>query len=467
MVKFTKTSLFNFCVFCLLAFSGTSQNPNIKCYFNHAVNTAASSGVNAVYLNGTFADTVAACIDRAKLTVDVAIYDFTSTSTSHVAMLATAINNAFARGVQIRWIYDGSSTNSGLSLVNASINRLASPTTSAYGIMHNKFIAIDANSSTAADAVLITGSYNWSDQQSTGDYNNLMIIEDQGVAQAYSAQFNQMWGGTGAAPNSTNSKFGVYKSPSASTTFTVNGTTVEVYFSPMDNSQTHLKNSILTANNDLHFGIYTFTDNTLATAIKNKYTAGITGFGIMDQFCTTYSPYSTLSSAMGSNLKVYSSNSYLYHNKILLVDALHPSSDPQVCTGSFNWSASAENMNDENLIIVHDAVIANQYYQSLCKNFVNVGGTACPAYNGIESYDYGALLCAVYPNPFTSKITVDVKQGSERLEIKIFDAIGNVVLHENASAVNRFEIDSDNLAEGVYVVQVFDGKDFFTQKIIK
>jgi hypothetical protein len=67
----------------------------------------------------------------------------------------------------------------------------------------------------------------------------------------------------------------------------------------------------------------------------------------------------------------------LFHSKILVADALIPKSDPQVATGSFNWSTVAETKNDENLIIIHDATVANEYYQSLCKNITDNGGAAC------------------------------------------------------------------------------------------
>ena len=63
----------------------------------------------------------------------------------------------------------------------------------------------------------------------------------------------------------------------------------------------------------------------------------------------------------------------------MLVDALSPSSDPQVFTGSFNWSASAQTTNDENSIVIHDSSIANQFYQSLCEDFTSMGGIPCTA----------------------------------------------------------------------------------------
>src|SRR5580698_3447407 len=101
--------IFIFCV--LFSFNGICQNPRIKCYFNHPVNTSISSGINAVYLNGSFADTIAAYINRAKYTVDIAQYDYTSSASDSTAVIATAANNAVLRGVIVRWIYDGSSSN--------------------------------------------------------------------------------------------------------------------------------------------------------------------------------------------------------------------------------------------------------------------------------------------------------------------------------------------------------------------
>ena len=38
-------------------------------------------------------------------------------------------------------------------------------------------------------------------------------------------------------------------------------------------------------------------------------------------------------------------------------------SDPTVITGSMNWSANGDDTNDENTLIIHDAAVANQFYQ--------------------------------------------------------------------------------------------------------
>ena len=52
----------------------------------------------------------------------------------------------------------------------------------------------------------------------------------------------------------------------------------------------------------------------------------------------------------------------LLHHKYLIVD-VDSTSDPTVVTGSMNWSANGDDTNDENTLIIHDAPIANQFYQ--------------------------------------------------------------------------------------------------------
>ncbi len=444
-------------------------NPKIKCYFNHPVNNSVSSGTNAVYLNGTFKDTLIAYINRAKSTIDFCVYNFYQTSASdNINSIATAVNAAYARGVTIRWICNGTSTNNALVNLNTNIHSIASPTTTGYGICHNKFVVFDANSTNVNDPIVWTGSFNFTTQQNSSDYNNVLIIQDKNVAQTYYSQFNQMWGGTSATPGT--SAFGIHKVASTVNTFTVNGTKVEVYFSPMDGAKTQLQNVINSASGDLQFGIYTFTDVQAATAIKNRIAAGVSVFGIMDVYSQTYTPYTTLSpsTVMGTNLKIYNgAGSSLYHSKIIMADALHPASDPQVGAGSFNWTTSAESTNDENFIIIHDAVIANQYYQSICKNFTDVGGAACPAITGIEDYDYGQQQFAVYPNPFKDNFTIKVKASGDILKVKVISVIGQTIKDLEVTNTDETNIDLQNIPSGIYYVQIIRADKIYVQKLIK
>ena len=89
-----------------------AQSSRIKCYFNYPVNTVISSGANAAYLNGAFPDTVAAYINRAKYSIDIALYNYTAGSSSSAAKIASAANAAAARGIIVRWVYNGTSATS-------------------------------------------------------------------------------------------------------------------------------------------------------------------------------------------------------------------------------------------------------------------------------------------------------------------------------------------------------------------
>lgn len=421
-----------------------------------------------MYLNGTFKDTLIAYINRAKYSIDFCVYNFYYTSTSDAILnIATAVNNAYSRGVTIRWIGNGSSSNNAYSYLNSNIHTVTSPTTSAYGICHNKFVVFDANSTNASDPIVWSGSFNFTSQQNGTDYNNVVIIQDKNVAQAYYKEFNKMWGSTTATPNLTNSKFGTNKTASTTNTFTVNGTPVEVYFSPKDGATTYLTNSVNSANNELFFGIYTFTDNNVANAIKTKINGGVTAHGIMDSYSQTFTPYTTLSpsNVMGTNLQVFNGGSALYHNKVMLVDALHPASDPQVCTGSFNWTASANTSNDENFIVIHDATLANQYYQSLCKNFTDMGGTACPTV-GVGEFDFGDMQAAIYPNPAKDVLNVKIKNAGDQMTIVLRNAMGEVLIQDRIIGNDEGHFNISDLPQGLYFVIVNRGDQSFVQKFI-
>ena len=383
-----------------------AQNPKIKCYFNHPVNNSLSTGVNAVNLNGNFPDTIVAYINRAKYTLDIALYNYNSTAGDPLSKFATAVNNAKQRGVKVRWIYDGGSTNSGLNLLDTAIHTIGSPNNSSYGIMHNKFMVIDVNSADSNDATILSGSYNWTSQQTSTDYNNIIFIQNKDVAYAYYLEFNKMWGGTGLIPDTTLSTFGPKKITSAKHNFNVNGTRVEVYFSPKDTVAKYLKNVISAATKELFFGIYAFTDNAVANLINTRQTAGVSIRGIMDNFSKNYTPYTTLSPTLGTSMIMYTGTG-LFHSKIMLKDALHPANDPTVFTGSFNWSTSAEISNDENVVVVHDSIIANQYYQSLCQNYTDMGGAACIAPLPINLVSFKGIAIDNHTNKIDWSITAD------------------------------------------------------------
>ena len=346
----------------------------IAIYFNQPVDNSVSTGVNAAYLNNSFADTIVAYINRAKYSIDIAQYDYNQSGS--YTSIATAINNAYLSGKKVRWIYDSSQVNTGLALLNPGIHTMGSPTTAAYGIMHHKFIVIDANSANPNDAIVSTGSEDWGVTQFNLAPNNLLFLQDSALAHAYLNQFNMMWGDTGVIPNTTTSKYGPFKTDLGQHIFHIDGKLIELYFSPSDATNTHILSTINSANTDLYFGVFTFTVAADANAIVARQTAGVYTAGIVDQNSNTSAAYPILTSGLGTNLKTYvGSGALVYHNKMLIVDPSNACSDPAVLTGSHNWSTSANTKNDENTLIIHNDTVANVYYQSFKANFAALGGT--------------------------------------------------------------------------------------------
>jgi phosphatidylserine/phosphatidylglycerophosphate/cardiolipin synthase-like enzyme len=49
------------------------------------------------------------------------------------------------------------------------------------------------------------------------------------------------------------------------------------------------------------------------------------------------------------------------HHKFAIIDV--DGSDPVVVLGSYNWTSSGAYDNDENTLIIHDANLAQSYYQ--------------------------------------------------------------------------------------------------------
>jgi hypothetical protein len=442
------------------AFSQVPQQENalsnissgtIKVYFNHPVDVTVATGMHAGYLHNAFDDTLIAYISRAKYTIDIAVYNYFQSSTQ-IASISSAINTAFANGRKIRWIYDGSSSNSGLSQLNSSIPTLASPVSSDYGIMHNKFMIIDAGSANDSDAIVWTGSTNWNAGQMNDDVNNVIILQDKDLAVAYTTEFNEMWGDTGMVPDMGHSRFGQFKTDNTQHIFNIGGRVVECYFSPSDNTNDHISNVLSSANSDISFGVYTFTMSEDADSIKYKIQQeGVYACGIIDQYSQGFNPYSILHPVMGNQLKVYAGSSSIYHNKLVIVDACDYSSDPVVETGSHNWTVSANTINDENALVIHDSTITNLFYQSFRADFSNLGGMQSNCFTiGIAEPENDDAL-NIFPNPSAEEIALSGMNGRYN-SFSLLDVTGCVIRSEVFSMDDILQLNVSGMQNGIYFI---------------
>ncbi|HNP33966.1 MAG TPA: phospholipase D-like domain-containing protein [Flavobacterium sp.] len=435
----------------------------INVYFNHQVDTSYAQIQNAVNLGNTLDDKLITYINACTTTMDIAIYN--SYSPSATTGIAGAINAAYARGVQIRVIYDGSTTSAMLPLLNSNIPTLASPTDTAYGIMHNKFVIFDANVSDANKPVVWTGSTNWTVSQIDGpDRNSAIVIQDQALALGYKIEFEEMWGSSTMTPDTTLSKFGPDKTNNTPHTYNIGGKVVNSYFSPSDGTNARIIASINSANSDINVATMVETRTDIANALINKYNSGLTNTNIViDSQNPTGNQITNLQSSLAANHAVVYSGSGIMHHKFMVVDNYNSTSDPLVLVGSHNWSSAAENKNDENILIVHDLNIANQYYQAFAYLYQFAGGVL-----GVNQNQYTDNF-VVYPNPCSGVLNIDATGNTvlSNADVTVYDVLGNKVYDNHYSNLSHQTIDLSSYASGMYLINVQENDKTGHFKVLK
>lgn len=94
-----------------------------------------------------------------------------------------------------------------------------------------------------------------------------------------------------------------------------------------------------------------------------------------------------------------------------------------------------------------------------------------PATGLAEISKNNALSAHVAPNPFVSNANIEftaVKSGD--VKISVFNLLGKVVKTETVRATageNQYTLRGNTLPSGVYLMEVFDGKNKITQRLIK
>ncbi|MDA3832708.1 MAG: phospholipase D-like domain-containing protein, partial [Spirochaetales bacterium] len=442
--------------FASMATYATESNStaDMKNYFNSEVDTTYSVYTPAQDIGGALDDTLVAYIDRAEESIDIAIYSFYNISSASVP---NALNRAKNRGLQVRIIACGTNQNSGLDYLNGDIPVLVAPDeNNRDGIMHNKFAVIDAESSNPDKPMVWTGSTNISYNQIVADANNMIFIQDQALARAYKIEFEEMWGSQTEQPNEEFSRFGAEKTDNTPHEFIMGGNRVECYFSPSDGTNQQLVNAIHSADNNLNVGTMLITRTDLAQAISDAKARGVATNVLTEGDANTETVNSILSDELGSGSYVFDNVTYgILHHKYAVIDNNKSAFDPLVITGSHNWSNSANEINDENTLIIHNEDIANQYYQNFAARFkANNGMLATPA-STVENQQETYL----YPNPAWNKIKV---VASEKISgIKIYNLSGIKIMETEKGNSNTFDVNISDLNPGLYflIVNVNSGKE--------
>ena len=237
---------------------------------------------------------------------------------------------------------------------------------------------------------------------------------------------------------------------------------MESYFSPSDNTTIGIAKAIESADTDLQFALLVFTNNELGTAVLSEHNSGVAVRGIIDQVNSQGSEFDYL---VNQGVNVTEDNNVVQtHHKYCIIDATDVNSDPQVVLGSHNWSAGAENSNDENTLIVHDANVANIYLQEFEARWCEAQGSPdCATTDVDEQNVIEGVALEIYPNPARTSTTVNINlEKKENLVLSLLDFRGiflQSIVVNNVQGQHTESLDVQALPAGQYIIQLQIGEE--------
>jgi phosphatidylserine/phosphatidylglycerophosphate/cardiolipin synthase-like enzyme len=414
--------------------TSSSLPGEIEVYFNQSVDFSFSNGPLPITTSGDeILDELLSLIQQATQTVDVCIYNINE------AVIVQTLNNVYNKGVQVRFIAAESTSNTALEppppfpviFGNAS------------GLMHNKFVIIDA--AIPDKASVFMGSMNFTTPQIFDHPNNMVLFKDPTIAQAYTFEFEEMWGSNSAFPDSAASRFGSYKKNNTAHLFRVGETLVESYFSPSDNTNRQILSEIEAMQSKMDFALLTFTKDDLAEAMADKSGEGKSIRGIIDNINDNGSEYALLLNA-GIQVKDHEPSTILHH-KYATLDG------NRVITGSHNWSNAANQVNDENTIIIHDEAIANLFLQEFEARWAEVSVS-------LNEFDPEYILIEIASvQPGVLWIKTDVAS-DKKMQAQVFDMLGRMVQLDHSVTLHSGQTLSSfvlpDLVPGLYNLSLQD-----------
>ena len=132
---------------------------------------------------------------------------------------------------------------------------------------------------------------------------------------------------------------------------------MEILFAAEDEVMDALVPLINQSRDNIKFMAFSFTHDDLGDAMLAKAADGVEVSGIFETRGSE-TEYSELPKLYCNNLAVrQDGNPGTFHHKVIIID------DRIVITGSLNFSDNANDSNDENVIIINNADIAQQYLQ--------------------------------------------------------------------------------------------------------
>lgn len=313
-------------------------------------------------------------IESAQSTLDVAFFDIDDQEATN-RIIST--NN---RGVKVRVVTD---TDNLKDKKDPSLPRKTIEDLKAAGIeirddkrnafMHHKFMIVD-------NKAVWGGSMNPTTTSMYEHNNNVFYIQSTALAENYRAVFNRMF---------EKNQFG-FTEAVVNPIVQIEDGEIKTFFSPKGGTQQAIIKELKNAKESIKFMAFSFTEKNIGQVLIDKKKQGLEVEGVFDScLIDKYSNYGLFK--QNNILSLKDGNQALLHHKTMIID------DEVVITGSYNFSNSAENSNNEDTIIVKSKSFAQLYVKEY-----NKIKYAAVTNKDIPPYDHPA--CNRSPNVSTESI---------------------------------------------------------------
>lgn len=323
-------------------------------------------------------------INSARNTIDGAFYDLQDPD------VVKAFIKAKKRGVEVRLVTDDENLkdkqdptkprqsiidlrNAGISVIDDKRQKL----------MHHKFMVVD-------NTTVWTGSMNLTTSSMFHHNNNSIMIRSSQLAQNFNAEFKRMY---------EQNQFGTNPHEIPFKEVNVSGISIRTFFSPGGGTMNAIIDELKKAQKSIKFMAFSMTDKNVLDVMVQKKQAGLKVEGVFDNcLIPQYSIYWGL--RKGNVMSLRDGNQALMHHKVMIID------DETVVMGSFNFSKSADEGNNENALIIKSPGIAKQYTSEYFR-------VRTAAFDNKELPPYDHPACEKQESRNATKPTNPIKPGKE------------------------------------------------------
>nr|BCX01241.1 MAG: phospholipase [Bacteroidota bacterium] len=293
--------------------------------------------------HGGLDEVFVADLDRAQHSIDIAVFDL------DLPRVVEALLRAHRRGVRLRLVLDAENlSDPRMARAVQALQQAGIPIRwdEREAFMHNKFAILDGR-------VLWTGSWNMTENDTYRNNNNMLRVSIPELVANYVRRFEHLFEGRMGQEAPRDTPYPVV---------TLSGPVrIETYFSPGGGAAQAIEDRLSRARERIYVMAFAFTADAQARLLIEKHRQGLLVRGVFESRNVQGSG-SDFARLRRAGLDVREdTNPYIMHHKVYVIDGRI------VITGSYNFTASAERANDENLLIIEDPELARYYEEEFAR----------------------------------------------------------------------------------------------------